>query len=588
MVNLEQIKSGISITELAESLGIHLRANKTNCLWHEEKTPSLSFDNEKGIYKCFGCGETGDIFTLYQKVKEVDFKTALEALGGVELKPKVMETKNEPDQEVYQGLVEFLYSQGRGVANEYIQNRGFTEETLDRFMICGIADVGKTKEYLETTFRKNRLSKAGLVGKGGFIFNNHPVIIPVVSGGHIVSVRGRNLTGDNPKYLQPVGIPLPLWNSDEQGEEIYLTEGEFDAISLSQLGFTAYGIMGTNGFKEDFKKHFVGKDVVLAFDNDEAGVKATKDISDTLKDTANSISSLVIPEGIKDCNECLVKKIDIRSLEKKVIKEGLRILHIKEIAEQQRKDQSLEKTPTGFGLLDDVFQGGLRAGNSVIVAAIAGEGKTAFMQTVSSHYSRQGITSLWLSYEESMSEIWERFEKMGSNSNSLLFAPYDNESNKIDFIEKAIIRQKAKTPFFVAFIDQLSNLAPRIDKDTNINQIGGNIALYLGLMSKQIKELAMKHKIIIFTAHQLGKTGELAYSDMVRHAPDKVLYIERELAPAGGTEKFTDKTYLKVNKNRPYGTRPIIPMWVQDERFVPYGMTEQVAQAERILNNNLL
>lgn len=586
MVNTEQLKSNIKITHLAETLGIELRGNKANCLWHNEKTPSLSFDNEKGIYKCFGCGESGDIFTLYQKVKNVDFKEALEALGGVEIKQEPMvEQKYKSDSELYEGLIEHLYAQGRGEAvDSFLKDRGFTEETLSRYMIAGIKDLADTKKFLEETYGKTRLVNAGLFGKGGFVFSNHSVILPVVSGGRIVAVRGRNLTGNAPKYLQAVGIPLPIWNADELSDTVYLTEGEFDAMALSQLGVVAYGICGTNGFKDEFKKHFENKDVILAFDNDDAGKKATKEVAEKLKETANTISTVEIPEGMKDMNECMRAGVNPISFPRTVLKDGLRILHISEIAEQQRKDQSLEKIPTGFQMLDDVFQGGLRAGNSVIVAAIAGDGKTAFMQTVSSHYSRRGITSLWLSYEETISEIWSRFQAMGSDNTSLLFAPFDNESNKIDFIEKAIIRQKMKTPFFVLFLDQLSNLAPKMDKDVNINQISNNISLYLGLMSKQIKELAMKHKIIIFTAHQLGRTGELAYSDMVRHAPDKVLYIERELAPPGGTEKYTDKTYLKVNKNRPYGTRPIIPMWIQDERFVPYGMTEQVAYAERVLN----
>lgn len=267
------------------------------------------------------------------------------------------------------------------------------------------------------------------------------------------------------------------------------------------------------------------------------------------------------------------------------VEEEIKILHIEDIALEQRKEMSLAKSPTGFKVLDEVFEGGLRAGNAVIIAALAGEGKTALMQTLSYHYSKQGITSLWFSYEETMSEIWERFEKMGVDKSYQLFAPFDLEDSKIDLIEKVIIQQKNKTPFFVVFIDQLFNLFPKLDGKARLDHLSTNHSLYLGQMSTQLKAIAMQQKIIVVTAHQLNRAGELSYSDMVRHAPDKVLYLKREESTVSGLQPFTDKTFLKINKNRPYGTRPIIPLSVVDGRFVPYGTADLTAQAERLLIN---
>ena len=266
----------------------------------------------------------------------------------------------------------------------------------------------------------------------------------------------------------------------------------------------------------------------------------------------------------------------------------IEIRHISDIAEEQAREMSMEKIPTGFQLLDDAFQGGLRAGNAMIIAALAGEGKTAFMQTLSYHYSLRGITSLWFSYEETMAEIWERFKLMGVDKESQLFAPWNLEDSKIDFIEKAIIKQKQKTPFFIVFIDQLFNLYPKIDGKAKIDHLSSNHSLYLGQMSTQLKDIAMKHKIIVITAHQLNKAGDLSYSDMVRHAPDKVLYLKREEAPGGSADQFTDKTFLKVNKNRPLGTRPIMPMSVVGGKFVQYGSNEYVEEAARKLGGRIL
>jgi len=574
-MDTEQIKGNIKISELAISLGLEVRNGKALCPWHNEKTPSLSFEDKKGIFNCFGCDMKGDAITLYQKMKGVDFKTACEALGSSAttfVAESNTEVPNQPNAELYEHFIEYLYSKGRGTkVDAYLKDRGFTEETLSQFMIAGIDNVEETKQYLLDFFGKETLQKAGLIGKLGFLFSNHPVIIPVMLDGKIVSVRGRSIEDVKLKYLQAVGIPIPLFNSDEKAETIYLTEGEFDAMTLSQAGVTAYGISGVNGFKDEFKKFFENKDVILAFDNDEAGKRATTNIAEILKETVNSLQSLIFPEGIKDCNECLKKGINVLGLNTTILKEGIRIVKISDIAKLQKEEMSLEKIPIGFSILDEAFQGGLRAGNAIIVAALAGEGKTALMQTISYHYAEKGILSLWFSYEETMAEIWDRFELMGVDASQQLYAPFNLEDSKIDFIEKAIERQKKTTPFFIVFIDQLFNLFPKIDGKQKMDHLSNNHSLFLGIMSTQLKAIAMKHKIIVFTAHQLNKAGDLSYSDMVRHAPDKVIYISREEASSGSEDQFTDKTVLKINKNRPFGTRPIIDMTVSDGRFVPYG-----------------
>lgn len=587
MVDTGQIKLSVKISELAESLGIKVIRGKSLCIWHQEHTPSLSFDDEKGIFKCFGCGEAGDAITLYQKMKNVDFKTACDELGGIEIKTKPMEQPtNQPDPELYEKILMHLLEAGRGeTVEKYLESRGINKDTADRFMIAGIKDLEATKAFL-LTFGKERLKHAGLVGSHGFVFSNYELIIPVIEKGVIVSLRGRSLNGTEPKYRQPTGIPLPIFNADQVSEEVYLTEGEFDAITLCKLGKVAYGICGSNGFKDSMAGHFNACDVILAFDNDKAGRDATKDVSEKLKTVANSIRSLALPEGVKDVNECYTKKIDILSLPTVTIKEGIRIEHIADIAERQKKEMSMVKMPIGFKILDDAFEGGLRPGNTVVVAAVAGEGKTAFMQTMSYHYAKQNVTSLWFSYEESMAEIWERFESMEVDKTFQMLAPIDFEDNRIDYLEQVIIKQKKQTEFFVLFVDQLSNLAPKIDNNTNLNQIQTNISLYLGLMAKQIKQLAMKYKIIIVIAHQLGRSGELAYSDMVRHAGDKIVFLEREEAPKGGTEKFTNKTFLKINKNRPLGTRPIVPMTVYKNRFVEFNAGDMVRRAQEEVGQN--
>lgn len=264
--------------------------------------------------------------------------------------------------------------------------------------------------------------------------------------------------------------------------------------------------------------------------------------------------------------------------------ENIKIVHLSELAELQGEEAL---TKTGMGFLDESMGGGVAKGSAIVVAAVAGEGKTTFMQSLSYHVAKQGMTCLWFSYEERVSAIWNRFKNMGLNKKHILLAPTDLSDNKIDYISRVVDKQKETEEFFFVFIDQLSHIAPKVDKNTNINSLSSNFALYLGEMSKQLKEMAMEKNIIVVVAHQLGRSGELAYSDMIRHAPDKVIFLEREPAPKGGTEKFTDKTFMKMNKNRPIGTSPIIPMRVINNRFVHYDSNGLAEDAIEIMGARL-
>ena len=73
MNKIQEVKQKADIIKVAEYLGIKLnRANKCNCIWHDEKTASLSFSQSKQIFHCFGCGESGDCITLVSKLLNIN------------------------------------------------------------------------------------------------------------------------------------------------------------------------------------------------------------------------------------------------------------------------------------------------------------------------------------------------------------------------------------------------------------------------------------------------------------------------------------------------------------------------------------
>lgn len=82
----DKVKSDIDIVSLFQSFGVPLTKKGGSfmglCPFHDDSSPSLSVDREKGLYHCFGCGESGDAFTLVEKKLSLDFKGALDYLKG--------------------------------------------------------------------------------------------------------------------------------------------------------------------------------------------------------------------------------------------------------------------------------------------------------------------------------------------------------------------------------------------------------------------------------------------------------------------------------------------------------------------------
>lgn len=84
MNKIQEVKERVDIIRVAQYLGINLnRANKCNCLWHKEKTASLSFSQSKQIFHCFGCGEGGDCITLVSKILNINAYESAKLLNEI-------------------------------------------------------------------------------------------------------------------------------------------------------------------------------------------------------------------------------------------------------------------------------------------------------------------------------------------------------------------------------------------------------------------------------------------------------------------------------------------------------------------------
>jgi len=286
------------------------------CPFHTEKTPSFTVDPVKGYYHCFGCGEGGDVYSFLQKVGGLDFTEAVEQLArrtGYELHYEDLSPGQrralgersrlvEINQRALAFFVERLASDEGAVAREYLHDRGFGDEDAEAFSL-GYApnDWERLSRLLVTEgFDRRELIRVGLSvdNKRGGLRDRFRgrLIFPVRdAGGDPIGFGGRVLPGldygdfDPPKYYNSPETPLyhkakVLYGLSESrtgmaaGGEVLVCEGYTDVMALHQAGITnAVATCGTAVGAEHFRvlARYVNK-VVLAFDNDEAGVKAAE------------------------------------------------------------------------------------------------------------------------------------------------------------------------------------------------------------------------------------------------------------------------------------------------------------------------
>ncbi len=322
--NLDQLRAEIPILELAERLGLEIRRKQARCFnsqahAHGDQKPSLGFDTKTNRYKCFACGVGGSVIDLYMAIKGVDFNTAVSDLSQGRLGGK-FEYKPLPPpppkklageySEVYERLA--LFCSGRSKeATDYLTgaSRGLDEATINKFNIFSINDYQKANQYLKDSFSQETLKASGLVNdKGNLIFYRHKLIVPFYSDGKPVFLQGRALDGQHPKYLNLIEIPKPIFNLDtlknlKHGDRVYICEGIYDAMRLEQEGYTAVAILGVTDFRPEEVDIFKPYEVVLALDNDEAGLAMADEIAKLFTLKGKEVKQKILPNGIKDITD---------------------------------------------------------------------------------------------------------------------------------------------------------------------------------------------------------------------------------------------------------------------------------------------
>lgn len=332
---LEKIKEENDIVDIiSESVRLKKAGRSFSglCPFHNEKSPSFSVSQEKQIYKCFGCGESGNVITFVMKNKNMNFIDAVKYLADRanilledEKRVNPIAKKKELLYKVNVEAGRFFFSNLRSnkMAMEYFLNRGIRQETIKRFGLGYAKDSWNSLLFhlRKLGFSENILLEAGLVltsektGNKYDRFRNR-VMFPVFDyRGKVIGFGGRVLDDSKPKYLNSpetlvfqkgtnlYGLNFAI-KSNMKERYFIIVEGYMDLISLHQHGITnVVASLGTALTVNQARllKRYADK-VIISYDADVAGQTATMRGLEILKDVGFDVRVLSIPQG-KDPDE---------------------------------------------------------------------------------------------------------------------------------------------------------------------------------------------------------------------------------------------------------------------------------------------
>lgn len=343
MIKRHSIEAVINAAAIDEVVGDYIALKKRGanllgrCPFHDEKTPSFTVSPAKGIYKCFGCGKSGNSVSFLMEHDNLSFSDAIKQLAAkynITLEEDLNVNKEEYDEA--QKNREALYislkfakdffvenlneSEGKLVADTYFRERGFTQQTIQEFEL-GYSPQSwdaLVNKATENKFNLDYFVSAGLIKKNEernsyFDLFRHRVIFPIHDlTGKVIAFGGRQLVKDDksPKYLNSpetdvyhksqvlYGI-FQAKKSIKQINNCYLVEGYTDVITLHQAGINnvvaSSGTALTEGQIKLIRRF--SENVTVLYDGDFAGIKASLRGIDLILQQGLNVRCVSFPDG---------------------------------------------------------------------------------------------------------------------------------------------------------------------------------------------------------------------------------------------------------------------------------------------------
>lgn len=301
------------------------------CPFHSEKTGSFHVNQNKQIYKCFGCGEGGDVINFIMKIENLDFMEAVKLLAqknGIEFNTNLSEADKKKMEEIklmqdiHLKAARFYFSNlinSKNAGYDYLRKRGLSDKIIKRFGLgYSLYSWNSLMDYLLSIgYEKKDLVKSGLVthkenGDKYYDKFRNRVMFPIFDyRGNVIGFGGRVLDDSMPKYLNsPDTIlfnkrynlyGLNYAKKSIKNDTLILVEGYMDLISLVEYGVeNVVATLGTALTNEQGKliKRYAST-AVISYDSDEAGIKATLRAIEILRHQNINVKIL----NLKDCKD---------------------------------------------------------------------------------------------------------------------------------------------------------------------------------------------------------------------------------------------------------------------------------------------
>ncbi|MDI9475504.1 MAG: DNA primase [Natronincolaceae bacterium] len=301
---------------------------KALCPFHNEKTPSFIINQEKQIYKCFGCGEGGDVISFIMKMENLDFIESVKLLAG---RANIEINRTESLENIKRRLKEksLYYEINRKAglyfydnltkqpnpALKYLSERGITSKTLTSFGLGYSMDSwDNLMLYLQKEgYNLDDIQKCGLIrsnkSDGYYDYFRNRIMFPIFNTkGDVTGFGGRVIDDSMPKYLNSpetlvfnksnILYGLNFARKNIRNGQIILVEGYMDVIALHQADFkNAVASLGTS--LTEYQGRLLKKycdEIIICFDGDEAGTKATMRNLDILSKVDCRFRIMVLPD----------------------------------------------------------------------------------------------------------------------------------------------------------------------------------------------------------------------------------------------------------------------------------------------------
>ena len=345
MIPREIIEEIVNRTDIGDLIGSYVTLKRAGsnmnglCPFHSEKTPSFTVFTRSNSFYCFGCGAGGDAITFAMRAENLDYPSAVEFLAnraGITIPQDKNELANMgmSRKRVYEmnlAAAKFFRDNlfdknvGGDALNYFVGQRKLSMATVKRFglgyapnnfwaLTNHMRSLGFTEQELIDGFLCGRSQKSGKL----YDYFRNRVIFPIIDvTGNIIAFGGRVMDDSKPKYLNTSDTPgfkksknlfALNYAKNHCSEQLILCEGYMDVIALHAAGFeNAVATLGTALTQEQARMLTkYTKKVVLLYDSDEAGQKATDRAIKILSEVGMDVRILKL-NGAKDPDEYIKK-----------------------------------------------------------------------------------------------------------------------------------------------------------------------------------------------------------------------------------------------------------------------------------------